>query len=87
VVGITCLGQRTPWTVYHGRDAAGDKGVFKIEWPAEVGGDRIEPTACLVCLASSARSPTAPIKIFPEEVTYATLPKCEVKVHACTANE
>ncbi|KAK3157059.1 hypothetical protein QOZ80_2AG0115620 [Eleusine coracana subsp. coracana] len=91
VVGVTCLDKRTGRTVYHGRDATDDKGVFNIEVPAEVrGGCRLEPTDCLVRIASSGdagcavltnfnggrtgEKPYRPVKIFPGEVTYAVGP-------------
>ncbi|XP_006662569.1 uncharacterized protein LOC102709404 [Oryza brachyantha] len=89
-VGITCLDKKTGRTVYHATDRTDGKGVFNLEVPYAVGGADLDPSDCLVRLASSGdqgcavftdfnggktgERPSRPSRLGPGIVAYAAGP-------------
>ncbi|KAL5224771.1 hypothetical protein ABZP36_011410 [Zizania latifolia] len=89
-VGIACLDKNTRRTVYYGTDKTDDKGVFNIEVPYAVNGAALDPSECLVRLASSGdqgcaaftdfnggrtgERPSRPSQLYPGRVAYTAGP-------------
>ncbi|CAM0956297.1 unnamed protein product [Alopecurus aequalis] len=86
VVAVTCLDKRTGRTVFHGRDATDEEGVFNVEVPYVVSSCHLDPSECLVRLVSSGdkscavftnfnsgrtgEKPSRPYRSGPNEVVY-----------------
>lgn len=90
VVAVTCLDKHTGRTVFHGKDATDEKGVFNVEVPYVVRGCQLAPSECLVRLVysgdkgcavltnfNSGRSgekPSRPYRSGPSEMVYSAGP-------------
>ncbi|XP_047043577.1 uncharacterized protein LOC124647735 [Lolium rigidum] len=85
-VAVTCLDKHRGRTVFYGKDATDEKGVFNVEVPYEVNSCQLDPSECLVRLVASGNEgcavltnfnggrigekPSRPYRSCPGEVAY-----------------
>ncbi|KAK1695821.1 hypothetical protein QYE76_012518 [Lolium multiflorum] len=85
-VAVTCLDKHTGRTVFYGKDATDEKGVFNVEVPYQVNSCQLDPSECLVRLVASGdtgcavltnfnggrsgEKPSRPYRSCPGEVVY-----------------
>ena len=90
MVAVTCLDKHTGRTVFHGRDATDEEGVFNVEVPYVVSNCHLDPSECLVRVVSSGdagcavltnfnlgrtgEKPSRPYRSGPTEAVYSAGP-------------